>query len=122
LSGLGAVKLRRLQLSVLTLFGLRLRFQARTFGFIAGKGSSWASAAEGYVCSRLNGAKARTMLEYHCHMLDERGEILFPADIIAETLDAAIRHAFSILHTSNESASSSERVYGFEVWREPSAP
>jgi hypothetical protein len=74
------------------------------------------------VCSRLNGVKARGMLDYHCHMLNERGDVLFPADIIAETLDGAIRHAFCILQTSNERASSSERVYGFEVWREPSAP
>jgi hypothetical protein len=73
------------------------------------------------VCSRLNGAKVRTMLDYHCHMLNERGDILFPADIIAETLDAATRHAFHILQTSNEGASPSERAYGFEVWREPSA-
>jgi hypothetical protein len=119
--GLGAVKLHQSQLSVLTLLHLRLRFPARTFGFIAGNGSSWASAAEGYVCSRLNGAKARTMLEYHCHMLDEHGEILFPADLIAEALDAAIREAFRILHTNNEGAAPSERVCGFEVWREPSA-
>jgi hypothetical protein len=72
------------------------------------------------VCSRLNGVKARTMLDYRCHMLNERGDVLFPADIIAETLDAAIRHAFNILHTRNEGASSSEQVYGFQVWREPS--
>jgi hypothetical protein len=83
---------------------------------------SWASAAEGYVCSRLNCAKARTMLDYHCHMLNERGDIIFPADIAAETLDAAVRHAFNILHTSNAGASSAERVYGFEIWREPPAP
>jgi hypothetical protein len=74
------------------------------------------------VCSRLNRAKARTMLDYHCHMLNERGDILFPADIIAETLDGAIHHAFRILQTSNEGAPPSERVYGFEVWREPPAP
>ena len=61
------------------------------------------------------------MLEFHCHMLDERGDILFPTDIIAESLDAAIQDAFRILHTSNEGATSLERVCGFEVWHEPSA-
>ena len=55
-------------------------------------------------------------------MLNERGDIIFPADIAAETLDAAVRHAFNILHTSNAGASSAERVYGFEIWREPPAP
>jgi hypothetical protein len=58
------------------------------------------------------------MPDFRCHMLDERGDILFPADIVAETLDAAIRHAFDILRTSNQDASSSRRVYSVEVWSE----
>ena len=55
------------------------------------------------------------MADFHCKMLDERGGILLPADITAETLEAAIRHATDILRTSNQS-SASRRVYAFEVW------
>jgi len=62
----------------------------------------------------LNGAKESTMPDFCCHMLDERGHILFPADIIAESLETAIQHASDILHMSNQS--SSRRVYSFEVW------
>jgi hypothetical protein len=61
------------------------------------------------------------MPDFRCHMLDERGDILFPADLIAESLDAAIRDAFRILHSNNEGAARSERVCGFQVWREPLA-
>jgi hypothetical protein len=71
------------------------------------------------VRSRLNGAEGPTMPDFRCHMLNERGDILFPADLIAESLDAAIRDAFRILHTNNEGAARSERVCGFQVWREP---
>jgi hypothetical protein len=55
------------------------------------------------------------MPDYRCNMLDERGGIFFPADIIAENLDDAIRHAADILRTNNQ-AVSSRRVYSFEVW------
>ncbi len=55
---------------------------------------------------------------YRCKMLDEDGATLFPADIVAETLDAAIRHAARILNTSNQGPSPSRRVYAFEVWSE----
>jgi hypothetical protein len=55
-------------------------------------------------------------------MLNERGDILFPANILAKTLDAAIRDAFRILHATNCDTSSSERFCGFEVWQEPFAP
>jgi hypothetical protein len=55
------------------------------------------------------------MPDYCCKMLDERGGVLFPSDIAAENLEAAIRHASDILRTSNQSASS-RRVYAFEVW------
>ena len=55
------------------------------------------------------------MPDFCCKMLDQRGGVLFPSDIIAENLEAAIRHASDVLHTSNQS-SSSRRVYAFEVW------
>jgi hypothetical protein len=55
------------------------------------------------------------MPNFRCHMLDERGDTLFPADLTVDTLDAAILHAFDILRTSNEH-SSSRHVYAVEVW------
>jgi hypothetical protein len=55
------------------------------------------------------------MPDFRCDMLDERGGILFSADITAETQEGAFRHAADILRTSNDS-SSSRRVYAFEVW------
>jgi hypothetical protein len=39
-------------------------------------------------------------------MLDEHGHMLFPAEIVAENLDAAIEHASAILQASNQSSSS----------------
>jgi hypothetical protein len=56
------------------------------------------------------------MPDYRCQMLDERGDVLFPADIVAETLDDALRHAFDILRMSNRASSASRQVYAFEVW------
>jgi CheY-like chemotaxis protein len=55
------------------------------------------------------------MPDFRCDMLDERGVILFSAEIIAETQEGAIQHASDILRTSNQSLSS-RRVYAFEVW------
>ena len=55
------------------------------------------------------------MPDFRCHMLDERGHMLFPAEIAADDLDAAIQHASAILQASNQS-SSSRRVHSFEVW------
>ncbi len=55
------------------------------------------------------------MPDFRCHMLDERGDTLFPADLTVDTLDAAILHAFDILRASNEH-SSSRHVYAVEVW------
>ena len=55
------------------------------------------------------------MPDFRCHLLDERGDLLFPAELSVESLDAAIQHAFGILHSSNE-ASSSRHVYAVEVW------
>ena len=49
-------------------------------------------------------------------MLDEQGDIVFPRDIIAETVSAAIRHAFEILEANNLSPLPFRQVYAFEVW------
>ena len=56
------------------------------------------------------------MVNYHCNMLDEHDKVIFPADIVAESLDAAVRHAFRIREESNHGTSPSRRVYAFEVW------
>jgi hypothetical protein len=56
------------------------------------------------------------MPNFRCHMLDEHRDILFPADIVAETVSAAIRHAFEILESNNLSPLSFRQVYAFEVW------
>jgi hypothetical protein len=78
--------------------------------------ASWvASAAERYECSRLNSVQERTMPEFRCKMLNERGGTLFWADIAADTPDGAIRQAAEVYHTSNLS-SPSRRVHAFEVW------
>jgi hypothetical protein len=42
--------------------------------------------------------RERTMPEYRCDFLDKNGLILFPAEIYAEDLEAAKRHAFGILN------------------------
>ncbi|HXA23048.1 MAG TPA: hypothetical protein VNW90_12165 [Acetobacteraceae bacterium] len=55
------------------------------------------------------------MPDFRCHMLDERGDVLFPADLTVDTAEAAILHAFDILRASNEH-SSSRHVYAVEVW------
>jgi hypothetical protein len=55
------------------------------------------------------------MPEFRCKMLNEHGGTLISADITADTLDGAIRHAAEVYHTSNLS-SSSRRVHAFEVW------
>jgi hypothetical protein len=56
------------------------------------------------------------MPEYRCNMLDRQGDVLFPADVVAEDLEAALRHAFDVLHKSNLSSAASNRVYALEVW------
>jgi hypothetical protein len=60
------------------------------------------------------------MPDYRCNMLDQRGGILFPADVVADDLEAALRHAFDVLRTSNQHASLSTRVYALEVWADTS--
>ena len=56
------------------------------------------------------------MVNFRCNMLDEHDKVMFPADIVAESLDAAVRHAFRIREESNHGTSPSRRVYAFEVW------
>jgi hypothetical protein len=56
------------------------------------------------------------MPSYRCNMLGENGDILFPADIVAESLAAALQHASKIRRMSNEGTSNSRQVYAFEVW------
>jgi hypothetical protein len=36
------------------------------------------------------------MPDFRCNMLDQRGNVLFPADVVAEDLEAALRHAFDV--------------------------
>jgi hypothetical protein len=38
---------------------------------------------------------------FRCHILDEHRDILFPADIVAETVSAAIQQGFEILESNN---------------------
>ena len=61
-------------------------------------------------------AEERAMPNFRCYMLDEHRDILFPTDIIAETVSAAIRRAFGILESNNLSPLSFRQVYAFEVW------
>jgi hypothetical protein len=56
------------------------------------------------------------MPNFRCYMLDEHGDILLPADIVAETVSVAIRHAFEILESNNLSPVSFRQIYAFEVW------
>jgi hypothetical protein len=56
------------------------------------------------------------MDSYRCDMLDEHSHVIFPADIIAESLEAAIQHAARILQLSDRGTSPSRCVYAFEVW------
>jgi hypothetical protein len=47
------------------------------------------------------------MPDFRCTMLDVRGDVLFPVDIVAETQASAIRHARDIQRMSNATSSSS---------------
>jgi pyruvate/2-oxoglutarate dehydrogenase complex dihydrolipoamide acyltransferase (E2) component len=53
---------------------------------------------------------------FRCHMLDEHRNILFPADIVAETVSAAIQQGFEILESNNRRPLPSRQVHAFEVW------
>jgi hypothetical protein len=48
-------------------------------------------------------------------MLDARGDVLIPADIVAETQASASYHARDI-HRMSNMASSSSKVFAFEIW------
>ena len=56
------------------------------------------------------------MPDYRCNMLDQRGDVLFPADVVAEDLSTALQHAFDVLRQSNQGTPLSKRVYAIEVW------
>jgi hypothetical protein len=56
------------------------------------------------------------MPDYRCNMLDQRGDVLFPADVVAEDLATALQHAFDVLRRSNQGTPLSKRVYAVEVW------
>ena len=56
---------------------------------------------------------------FRCQMLDRHGDVLFPADIVAETLDIAVQQAFHIRQARNQDAAASERVYAFRVRHDP---
>ena len=56
------------------------------------------------------------MPDYRCNMLDQRGDVLFPADIVADDLATALQHAFGVLRKTNQGTSLSRRVYALEVW------
>jgi hypothetical protein len=49
-------------------------------------------------------------------MLDQRGDVLFPTDVIADDLATALQHAFDVLRRSNQGTPLSKRVYALEVW------
>jgi hypothetical protein len=53
---------------------------------------------------------------FRCHMLDEHGDILFPADLTVDSVEAALRNAFAILESHNQGPAPTRRVYSFEVW------
>jgi hypothetical protein len=57
------------------------------------------------------------MPTYRCNMLDRDGHVMFSADIVAESLSAAIKHACHILKTSNQSNATAalRRVYAFDI-------
>ena len=68
------------------------------------------------MCSRLNGVAGCIMPEYRCNMLNQHGDILFPSDIVAESLDAALQDAVDVFRKCNEGSSTSRQAYAFEVW------
>ena len=58
------------------------------------------------------------MPEYRCDFLDKNGHILFPAEIYAEDLEAAKRHAFGILNEKDDHGSRSRLIHptSIEIW------
>jgi hypothetical protein len=58
------------------------------------------------------------MPEFRCDVVDNDGNFLFPADIVAEHLSIAIQHAFDNLCRYNTVAAT-EHAYAFELWTDP---
>jgi hypothetical protein len=58
------------------------------------------------------------MPDYRCYFLDKNGLALFPAEIFAEDLEAAMRHAFDILNEKDDRASRSALIHptNIEIW------
>jgi hypothetical protein len=56
------------------------------------------------------------MRDYRCYFLNERGHILFPADISAGDLEAAKQHGFAILQEGASSLPIPPRT--IEIWEE----
>jgi hypothetical protein len=54
------------------------------------------------------------MRNYRCYFVDERGHILFPADISAGNLEAAKQHGFAILRECASSLPIPPRAV--EIW------
>jgi hypothetical protein len=61
----------------------------------------------------------RRMPDFRCFFMDERGHILFPADITAADLEIAKRHAFGILEdrASGDSEEFSRSIAALEIWQ-----
>ena len=55
------------------------------------------------------------MQDYRCYFLDDHDHILFPAEISAEDLDAAKRHAFGIVQERPEEHSTIPT--SIEIWQ-----
>jgi hypothetical protein len=53
--------------------------------------------------------------DFRCYFLDNHEHILFPAEISAEDLEAAKRHAFSIVHEQPERHSAMPTA--IEIWQ-----
>jgi hypothetical protein len=56
------------------------------------------------------------MPDFRCYMFNVEGEILFGVNLVAETLDAALRRGFELLRTKNRNRPSSRMICTFEVW------
>ena len=71
--------------------------------------------AERGACSRLKPRGGRILQDYRCYFLDDADHILFPAEISAEDLEAAKRHAFGIVREQPERRST--KPTSIEIWQ-----
>ena len=55
------------------------------------------------------------MQEFRCYFLDDHDHILFPAEISADDLEAAKRHAFGIVQEQPEKRSTMPT--SIEIWQ-----